>query len=97
MIISFADAETQDIYDNIKSKKSRKRLDVKLFSSAQRKLDLIDSAKVIEDLRAPPANHLEPLKGRLRGMHSIRINSQYRIVFKWTTHGAEKVKIIDYH
>jgi toxin HigB-1 len=97
MIISFADEETQDIYDNIRSKKSRKRLSIDLFRVAQRKLDMIDSASDIKDLKSPPSNHLEVLKGNLKGMHSIRVNAQYRVVFKWTTKGAEKVKITDYH
>lgn len=97
MIISFADSETREIYDNVSSKKSRKRIGVSLFKIAQRKLDMIDAAFHLEDLKAPPSNHLEVLKGNLKGKYSIRINSQHRIVFEWTNQGAEKVKIMDYH
>ena len=97
MIRSFADDATRDVYDGINSKRARKRLDPKLFSIAHRKLDMIDASVDLVDLKIPPSNHLEVLKGDLKGMHSIRINDKYRIIFRWTMQGAEDVKIIDYH
>lgn len=61
------------------------------------KLDQIDSAEALDDLRIPPGNRLEALKGDRQGQHSIRINEQYRICFIWTEAGPEKVEIVDYH
>lgn len=65
--------------------------------SALRKLVMIDSAVRLEDLRSPPGNRLEALKGDRAGQHSIRINDQWRIVFRWVDGGAEDVEIVDYH
>jgi len=64
---------------------------------ALRKLDMVSYAKDLNDLRAPPNNHLEKLKGDLLGFHSIRVNDQWRIVFMWTGNGPYKVRILDYH
>lgn len=64
---------------------------------ALRKLDMIDYARYLLDLKAPPNNRLEKLSGNLKGLHSIRVNDQWRIVFKWTVKGACEVKIMDYH
>jgi proteic killer suppression protein len=64
---------------------------------ARRKLIMIDAAPVLAALRSPPANRLEALKGDLRGKYSIRINDQWRIVFRWVAGGAEDVEITDYH
>lgn len=64
---------------------------------ARRKLIQLDAAAVLSDLAVPPGNRLEALKGDLRGRHSIRINDQWRIVFRWTDTGPEEVEIIDYH
>jgi proteic killer suppression protein len=61
------------------------------------KLDAIDSAGVLEDLLIPPGNRLEALKGDRRGQHSIRINNQYRVCFRWTDAGPEDVEVVDYH
>lgn len=66
-------------------------------ASALRKLDMLDAAEVLGDLRIPPGNMLEALKGDRKGQHSIRINRQWRICFVWTEHGAENVEIVDYH
>jgi proteic killer suppression protein len=96
MINSFADQTTSDIYNGINSKLARK-IPISLHRIAARKLDMINAASQIEDLRAPPSNHLEMLKGDLAGKYSIRINDQYRIVFVWVTNNAEQVTIIDYH
>ena len=68
-----------------------------LFRVAVRKVAMLDAANVLEDLRAPPANRLEALKGNRAGQHSIRINNQWRICFVWTERGPEEVEIVDYH
>ena len=64
---------------------------------ARRKLMQIHLARLLSDLRVPPGNRLEALKGRRAGQHSIRINDQWRLVFRWTAAGAEDVEIVDYH
>jgi proteic killer suppression protein len=64
---------------------------------ARRKLEWLDSAASLEDLRSPPANRLEALKKDRAGQHSIRINDQYRVCFIWTEMGPEDVEIVDYH
>jgi toxin HigB-1 len=97
MIRSFGDNGTQDIFNGINSKRARKKLDPSLHLVACRKLDMIDSAYTLNDLKAPPANCLEALKGSLKDYYSIRINDQYRIIFIWKPSGAENVEIIDYH
>jgi toxin HigB-1 len=64
---------------------------------AEQKLDMLDAADALIDLTSPPGNRLEKLKGDRKGQHSIRINQQYRICFRWTPEGAEAVEIVDYH
>ena len=64
---------------------------------AARKLDMLDYADLLTDLRSPPGNRLEALKGDLRGLHSIRVNDQWRIVFRWTAAGPTAVDVCDYH
>jgi proteic killer suppression protein len=66
-------------------------------TQALRKLDILDAARDLNDLRTPPANRIEPLVGDRRGQHSIRINDQWRICFKWTKEGPTDVEIVDYH
>ena len=93
MILSFADAETALIWSGRQSRK----LPPDIQSSALRKLRLMNAARMLEDLRIPPGNRLEALKGSLKGRHSIRINDQWRIVFVWTDGGPRDVEITDYH
>jgi len=62
-----------------------------------RKLDILDAATLLGDLRSPPGNRLEPLKGDRRGQYSVRINRQWRVCFRWTPEGPEAVEIADYH
>jgi proteic killer suppression protein len=64
---------------------------------ATRKLDMVNAAVRLDDLRSPPGNHLEALKGDRKGQHSMRINRQWRICFRWTAEGPENVEIVDYH
>ena len=93
MIRSFADKETEKIYHQEFSKK----LPQSIQGVALRKLIMIDNAERLEDLRIPPANHLEALNGDRAGQHSIRINQQYRVCFRFTEGGFEDVEITDYH
>lgn len=97
MIISFQNAATEDIFNGHKTKSALKLLPVNLWTVAGRKLDMLDSAAVLEDLRSPPGNRLEQLKRNRKGQHSIRINDQYRICFIWADRGPEKVEVVDYH
>lgn len=96
MILSFADKTTEDIYHGQKSKVAL-RFPVELHRIVQRKLTILNRAVILQDVRVPPANHLEALKGDLKGKHSIRINDQWRILFRWTDAGVEDVQIADYH
>jgi len=93
MIKSFGDRETEMIWRGIQSKK----LPIDIQNIARRKLRMINSSQNINDLRIPPANHLEKLKGDLAGYYSIRINEQWRIIFIWENNDASKIQIIDYH
>lgn len=68
-----------------------------MLAVARRKLLMVNAAVDLNDLRVPPANHLESLKGDRRGQHSIRINGQFRVCFTWSASGAEDVEITDYH
>ena len=93
MIKSFADKETEKIYNQIFSKK----LPQSIQHIALRKLIMIDNAVSLNDLRVPPANHLELLHGDREGQYSIRINEQYRICFKFHDNNFFDVEIVDYH
>ena len=97
MIESFGDGPTKDIFNGRNTKKARKVCHVELWSLAARKLDQLDSVESLSELNIPPGNKLEPLKGEREGQHSIRINDQYRICFRWTDSGPADVQIIDYH
>jgi proteic killer suppression protein len=92
MIQSFKDARTKELFE---SGSSRHWAAIRVV--AQRKLDQIDSATSLNDLRIPPGNRLEALKRDRSGQHSIRINDQYRICFAWKDDGAHEVEITDYH
>lgn len=97
MIHTFDDDATSDIFHGRNSKNARRCVPESLLGIAQRKLDMINAAVDLNDLRVPPGNRLEALKGAQKSYHSIRINDQYRIVFLWTDLGAQQVKITDYH
>ena len=96
MIASFRDRTTEDIYNGDDTKVARK-VPTAIWRVAFRKLDMVNSAHELKDLLSPPANRLEELKGSLRGFHSIRINQQFRIVFRWREGNAYDVYITDYH
>ncbi|EMJ62075.1 MULTISPECIES: type II toxin-antitoxin system RelE/ParE family toxin [Leptospira] len=93
MINSFKSKETEKIWNQEFSKK----LPNQIQSLAYRKLVMIARSKQVEDLKIPPANHLEKLSGNKAGQHSIRINDQWRICFKWKDGNAYDVEIVDYH
>ena len=93
MIISFGDKETEKIYFGVVSKK----LPIEIQEIARRKLRMINNSINIEDLRVPPSNRLEKLKGNFKEFYGIRINNQWRIIFMWENSNASKVEIIDYH
>jgi proteic killer suppression protein len=95
--VTFADRATEDLYNGITSSASRKVVPVALRQRALDKLTVLAAAAALIDLRVPPGNRLEALKGDRAGQHSIRINGQYRICFRWTDAGAGDVEIVDYH
>ena len=96
MIASFGDKGTSDLFHGISSRHARK-LPSQSHELALYKLDVLNAAKTLDDLRSPPGNGLEALKGDLKGFCSIRINSQWRIVFRWAENNATDVQIVDYH
>jgi proteic killer suppression protein len=93
VIQNFGDKETEKIWNGIQSKK----LPSEIQNVARRKLRMINNAQNINDLRIPPANHLEKLSGNLSGFYSIRINNQWRIIFNWENDNASEIQIVDYH
>ncbi|MEK9502726.1 type II toxin-antitoxin system RelE/ParE family toxin [Gaopeijia maritima] len=97
MAIEFRDRGTEDVFNGVDSKAARKLVPAELVDRAREKLFLVDDAETIQDLRSPPGNRIEALKGDRRGQHSIRINEQYRVCFRWTERGAREVEIVDYH
>ena len=97
MIWSFKNKATEDIFNGVNSKDARNICPKNLWIVAFRKLDQLDSVEVLDDLRVPPGNRLESLKGNREGQHSVRINDQYRICFIWTETGPSGIEIVDYH
>ena len=97
MIKGFADEGTEDIWNGDDTKAARRTCPKILWPTAGRKLDIINAAHEEKDLRLPPGNKFEHLKGNLSGKCSIRINDQYRVVFRWQAGDAMDVKITDYH
>lgn len=96
MIVSFGDRATEDLYHSRPTRRTR-RFPPDLVEVAVVKLDLLNAAAAIRDLRAPPGNRLEALKGDLKGHHSIRVNEQWRLVFRWEGTNAHDVRLMDYH
>jgi proteic killer suppression protein len=93
MIHDFADKEAERILAGTPSR----RIPADIQAVARRKLRMLNNAQTLDDLRIPPANRLEALKGNRKGQHSIRINDQWRICFTWKTGDAYGVEIVDYH
>ncbi|MFL9710869.1 type II toxin-antitoxin system RelE/ParE family toxin [Methylobacillus sp. Pita1] len=92
MIKSFACQKTEGLFNRDRVPKF-----VNIERVGRRKLNMLNAAVTLEDLKAPPGNKLESLKGDRQGQHSIRINDQWRICFVWTDSGPENVEIVDYH
>ena len=97
MAITFLGRGTEDVYNGVDSKAARKICLTQLARRARSKLFLIDDAESVQDLRVPPGNRLEALKGDRRRQYSVRINDQSRICFRWTDSGAQDAEIVDYH
>ncbi len=95
MIADFGDKTTEHLYHGLFSKAARK-IPRQLWSIIVRKLDMVNAACELRDL-ATPGNRSEPLKGNRRGFYSIRVNDQYRIIFRWSAGNAHDVKVTDYH
>jgi proteic killer suppression protein len=96
VIVSFGDAATEALYHGAADRRTR-RFPRDIVKVILRKLDMLEAASKLEDLRAPPGNRLEALRGDLRGEHSVRVNDQWRIVFRWTPQGPSDVRLMDYH
>ena len=96
MIVSFGDEVTADLYHGRRSSRAR-RVPADVASAVVRKLDLVNTAHQLRDLRSPPGNRLEALRRDWKGFHSIRVNDQWRIVFQWSSGHAHEVQLIDYH
>lgn len=93
MIKTFADKETEKLFRRIFSKKLPQNIQL----AARMKLEILDAAEVLQDLRIPPGNRLERLPGNREGQYSIRLNDQWRICFTWHQENAYDVEIVDYH
>ena len=93
MIVSFGSKETERIWQG----QASRRLPADIQDRALRKLRQLDASRTVEDLRNPPGNRLEALKGQRAGQMSIRINDRWRICFGWVDHDAHDVEIVDYH
>jgi proteic killer suppression protein len=93
MIISFGDKDTHKIWEGERVK----GFSIEIQEISRRKLRMLNSSQDINDLMVPPSNRLEKLKGKLKEFYSIRVNNQWRIIFKWKNGNAELVEIIDYH
>jgi proteic killer suppression protein len=96
MIVSFGDRATEDLYHNRPTSRAR-RFPREIVDLTLVKLDMLNGASAILDLRSPPGNRLEALKGDLKGFHSIRVNDQWRLVFRWEGGNALDVRLMDYH
>lgn len=97
MIVNFKNKGTEDVFNNEDTRAARKTCPSEIWPVARRKLDMVQAAVTLKDLRVPPRNELEKLSKDRKGQHSIRINRQYRVCFIWTDQGCEDVEITDYH
>jgi proteic killer suppression protein len=97
VINSFADGATEDLFLGVDSRRARRSCPQALWPVVRRKLDQLNRVKDLPELRIPPGNRLERLRGDREGQHSIRINEQYRICFRWEESDAYEVEVTDYH
>ena len=93
MIISFGSKDTEKIWLGERAK----RIPLEIQQTGRRKLRMINNSQDLKDLRIPPSNRLEKLKGKSKDVYSIRINDQWRIIFRWDNNNAHEVEILDYH
>ncbi|MCO5725008.1 type II toxin-antitoxin system RelE/ParE family toxin [Robiginitalea marina] len=93
MIVSFGSKQTEQIWNGFRVKK----MPIAIQNLGRRKLRMLNNSRDIADLRIPPSNRLEKLSGTLKAFYSIRINNQWRIIFKWHKGNASEVEIVDYH
>lgn len=93
MIKSFAEKETEKVFN----REFSRRLPPTVQRIARRKLEILNGAQTLQDLRIPPSNHLEKLSGERQGQHSLRLNDQWRLCFIWQNGDALQVEIVDYH
>jgi proteic killer suppression protein len=93
MIVSFGSKQTEQIWNGFRVKK----MPIEIQNLGRRKLRMLNNSQDIADLRIPPSNRLEKLSGNLKSFYSIRINNQWRIIFKWHKGNASEVEIVDYH
>ena len=96
MIASFGDSATADLFHGRPTARVR-RLPQDVLASALDRLDVLNAAHDLRDLRSPPGNRLEALRGDLRGFHSIRVNDKWRVVFRWSEGATHDVPLVDYH
>jgi proteic killer suppression protein len=96
MIVSFGDKTTEGIFHGLDTKAARRIAQV-LWTRVQSKLDMLNASTTLEDLRVPPSNRLEKLRGNWTGFYSLRVNDQYRVVFRFVSGNALDVRCTDYH
>lgn len=96
MIVSFKDTETEDMFHGHGAKRAR-RFPPDITGAARRKLDMLNAAHTLDDMKIPPGNRLKSLRGKLSGFYSIRVNDQWRITFQWKDGNAREVSLTDYH
>jgi proteic killer suppression protein len=96
MIVSFGDKATEDLFHGRQTRRVR-QYPPEMLRPALQQLDMLNSARDARDLRSPPGNRLELLKGDLKGFYSVRINDRWRLVFRWEAAEAHAVQIVDYH
>jgi proteic killer suppression protein len=96
-IKSFKSKGEEDLFHGLDTKDARGTCPKNIWNVARRKLDYVNAAATLEDLRSPPGNQLEALAGDRAGQHSIRVNQQFRVCFRWTADGPRDVEVVDYH
>ena len=96
MILSFRGEATEGLFHGVHSRKGLK-FPADIWAVGRRKMDMLNAAVTLGDLKVPPGNRLEALKGKYEGFHSIRVNGRYRVIFQWSGRDAKEVQIIDYH
>ncbi len=97
MIRTFRDGATEDLFNGLSTRRARQACSVALWPVARRKLTQLNRVRDLAELRVPPGNRLERLRGDRAGQHSIRINDQYRVCFRWEEGYADQLEVTDYH